>query len=131
MEQIRYGGIRLSRRQILESSCLGFGSIVLADLLGSHPLSAEGKLPQEIPIYKDLKPRKPHFQPQAKAVIQLVQNGGPSQMDLFDPKPELAKRAGQPLPRRTRRALTGMLTHRLPVLVPVVCSRSPARRWHR
>jgi hypothetical protein len=98
MEQIRYGGIRLSRRQILESSCLGFGSIVLADLLGSHPLSAEGKLPQEIPIYKDLKPRKPHFQPQAKAVIQLVQNGGPSQMDLFDPKPELAKRAGQPLP---------------------------------
>ena len=34
----------------------------------------------------------------AKAVIQLVQNGGPSQMDLFDPKPELTRLAGQPLP---------------------------------
>jgi len=46
----------------------------------------------------DMKPRTPHFQPRAKAVIQLFQNGGPSQMDLFDPKPELTKQAGKPHP---------------------------------
>jgi hypothetical protein len=42
-----------------------------------------------------LRPRAGHFTPQAKAVILLFQNGGPSQMDLFDPKPELARRDGQ------------------------------------
>ena len=46
----------------------------------------------------NLKPRRPHFQPKARAVIQLFQNGGPSQMDLFDPKPELTKQAGKPHP---------------------------------
>ena len=48
--------------------------------------------------YFGMKPRQPHFQPKAKAVIQLFQNGGPSQMDLFDPKPELTKQAGKPHP---------------------------------
>ncbi|MGH9629865.1 MAG: DUF1501 domain-containing protein, partial [Bryobacteraceae bacterium] len=38
---------------------------------------------------------KPHFAPRAKAVIQLMQNGGPSQMDLFDPKPLLSKLNGK------------------------------------
>ncbi|MCX6597587.1 MAG: DUF1501 domain-containing protein, partial [Acidobacteria bacterium] len=42
--------------------------------------------------------QRSHFAPKAKAVIQLVQNGGPSQMDLFDPKPELLRLAGKPLP---------------------------------
>src|SRR5262249_28242602 len=43
----------------------------------------------------DLKPRRPHFEPKAKAVIQFLMNGAPSQMDLFDPKPMLAKLRGQ------------------------------------
>ncbi|MCL6502381.1 MAG: DUF1501 domain-containing protein [Pirellulales bacterium] len=43
----------------------------------------------------DLRPRAPHFQPRAHAVIQLFMNGGPSQMDLFDPKPELDRRHGE------------------------------------
>lgn len=73
----------LSRRALLERATLGFGSLVLSDLLrGANDLTA----------------RPPHFAPKAKAVIQLVQNGGPSQMDLFDPKPLLKKLAGQPLP---------------------------------
>ena len=42
-----------------------------------------------------LTSRSPHFPAQANAVIVLLQNGGPSQMDLFDPKPELQKRDGQ------------------------------------
>lgn len=49
-------------------------------------------------IAENLKPRKGHIEPRAKAVIQLVHNGGPSQMDLFDPKPMLAKYAGKPHP---------------------------------
>ena len=75
-----------SRRQLLERTCLGFGNLVLADLLNGAA------------TYNDLKPRRTHFPAQAKAVIQLVQNGGPSQMDLFDPKPVLTRLAGQPLP---------------------------------
>jgi hypothetical protein len=73
----------LSRRRLLQQSTLGFGGIVLADLLRAN---------------NDLKARPVHFPAKAKAVIQLVQNGGPSQMDLFDPKPLLKKLAGQPLP---------------------------------
>ncbi len=80
--------IPFSRRQLLERGCLGFGSIVLADLLRGSPAT----------VYNDLRPRRTHFPAKAKAVIQLVQNGGPSQMDLFDPKPELTRLAGQPLP---------------------------------
>ena len=45
----------------------------------------------------DQRPRRPHFDPPAKAVIQLFMNGGPSQMDLLDPKPELNKRHGESL----------------------------------
>jgi hypothetical protein len=82
-----------SRRRMLERSCLGFGSIVLADLL-----NADTKPSSEVRVYSDLAARSTHFPAKAKAVIQLVQNGGPSQMDLFDPKPELARRAGQPHP---------------------------------
>lgn len=43
----------------------------------------------------DLRPRQPHFSPRARACIHLFMNGGPSQMDLFDPKPELDKKHGQ------------------------------------
>ena len=50
---------------------------------------------QAVRRFYDLKPRKPHFEPKAKAVIQLFMNGGPSQMDLFDPKPMLDKHHGQ------------------------------------
>ncbi|HTM48324.1 MAG TPA: DUF1501 domain-containing protein [Bryobacteraceae bacterium] len=84
----------ISRRRLLERTCLGFGSIVLADLLGIQGPAAAASLG----IHSDLNPRQPHFPARAKAVIQLVQNGGPSQMDLFDPKPELTRLAGKPHP---------------------------------
>lgn len=44
----------------------------------------------------------PHHAPRAERIICLFQNGGPSQMDLFDPKPELAKRSGQPYPGKQK-----------------------------
>src|SRR5882762_7139168 len=83
----------LSRRELLQKSGLGFGSMALTYLLDSQSLlGAEPALSEP---GHDLKPRPSQFQAQAKAVIQLMQNGGPSQMDLFDPKPELQKRDGQ------------------------------------
>jgi hypothetical protein len=77
-----------SRRAFLHRSSLGFGTLALTYLLESEALrAAEGDV--------DLRPRPGHFPARAKAVILLFQNGGPSQVDLFDPKPELQKRDGQ------------------------------------
>ena len=75
---------------MLASSGLGFGNIALAHLLVQEGIAAGVNS-----AGSGLRPTKGHFQPRAKAMIQLVQNGGPSQMDLFDPKPELSKRDGQ------------------------------------
>ncbi len=66
------------------------------DLFSSSPLLASTS--EERQVY-DLRSRQPHFQPKAKAVIHLFMNGGPSQVDLFDPKPTLSKFAGAAPPR--------------------------------
>ncbi len=50
------------------------------------------------PRHFDLLPKQPHFQPRAKAMISMFMQGGPSHIDLFDPKPELDKRDGQNFP---------------------------------
>jgi hypothetical protein len=56
----------------------------------------------------DLLAKKPHFSPRARNIIFLYMGGGPSQMDLFDPKPALAKYEGQPIPISiTQRAIGG------------------------
>ncbi len=79
----------ITRRDMLRASGLGIGNLALTCLLHS-----EGLLGAAAPPGRG-KASGPHFQPQAKAVILLMQNGGPSQMDLFDPKPGLTRRAGQ------------------------------------
>jgi hypothetical protein len=80
----------LSRRRLLEASGLGFGSIALRSMLAAEETPRRP--------FSDLSPRKGHHAAPAKAMIQFVMNGGPSQVDLFDPKPELTKRGGQPHP---------------------------------
>jgi hypothetical protein len=70
-------------------------SLLNDDLYGVERSSA-GEAPDHTRRIYDVQPRAPHFQPQATSVIHLFMNGGPSQMDLFDPKPELDKRHGQP-----------------------------------
>jgi hypothetical protein len=80
----------LTRRQMLRTAGLGFGSLALAALLEGE--GQAGAAPQ------NLKERAGHFPARARAVVHFMQNGGPSQMDLFDPKPELQKRGGQPIP---------------------------------
>src|SRR5262245_29007590 len=83
----------ISRRALLQQSGLGFGSLALTYMLNSQgALASSAKGAQ---AGSGLRPRPGHFPARAKAVIQLVQNGGPSQMDLFDPKPELQKLDGK------------------------------------
>ncbi len=81
----------LSRRAFLNQNALGVGSLALAWLLNSEEAGAKPKnLPKDRPAF-DLRPKPPHHPPRAKAMISLFQHGGPSHMDLTDPKPMLTK----------------------------------------
>jgi hypothetical protein len=87
--------LNLTRRHFFRECGMGLGKIALGSLLGNTLLNnAEAGLTPPNP----LAPRKPHFAPKAKRVIHLFMAGAPSQLDLFDYKPELTKLAGKPLP---------------------------------
>ena len=93
-EGSRADGRGVSRRDFFSRVGDGLHGAALASLLsaeffGNHTAAARG----ERATY-DLQARPPHFAPKAKAVIQLFMNGGPSQVDLLDPKPMLDKYAG-------------------------------------
>src|SRR5260370_5077315 len=81
-----------ARRDFLSSVSGGLYGAALAYLFGRD--LAPGLRAAEGPA--DLKPRVPHFPAKATSVIHLFMNGGPSQMDLFDPKPLLDKHHGRP-----------------------------------
>ena len=85
-----------SRRAFLRRSGLGFGTLALASLLEQDGLLAEQADPSARAI--DLSPKAGHFPAQAKRVVLLMQSGGPSHMDLFDPKPDLQKRHREDVP---------------------------------
>ena len=88
--------VGFSRRSFLEQNALGFGTVALAHLLLADGLLAgPSHAPDSSRRGDDLLPKRPHFAPQAKSVIFLVQNGGPSQVDLFDPKPALQRAHGK------------------------------------
>src|SRR5437016_10921121 len=89
-----------SRRRFLREAGLGIGSLALTCLLHGEGLLAA---PASFGVGRGrgLQPRAGHFPGPVRSVIQLVQDGGPSQIDLFDPKPELRKRDGQKLPANT------------------------------
>jgi hypothetical protein len=85
-----------SRRWFLKECGLGLGKMALASLLTEAfvpKLAAAAVSAGDV-----LKPRSPHFPGKAKRVIHLFMAGAPSQLDLFDHKPELAKLQGKPLP---------------------------------
>lgn len=84
-----------TRRELLCRSAFGIGAFALAHLLQRDNLLAEvPKKPGEnLPL--DLKARQPHFAPKATAMISLFMHGGPSHVDLLDPKPELSKHHGK------------------------------------
>jgi hypothetical protein len=84
-------GPEIARRHFLRNCGVGLGKIALGSLL-------VGAKPQEALAAGPFAPKKSHFPGKAKAVIHLFMAGAPSQLDLFDPKPALAKYAGKPIP---------------------------------
>jgi hypothetical protein len=102
--------LTMTRRHFFGLCQLGIGTAALATLLkgDGYAASAEAAPPQRAAL-----PGLPHFAPKAKRVIYLFQAGGPSQLDLFDYKPNLAKMRGENLPDSVRRGqrLTGMTAH--------------------
>jgi len=95
----------LNRRRFLQTSGTSLGSMALATLLGRDTNAAEAGIKSTGGL-----PGLPHFKGRAKYVIYLCQSGAPSQLDLFDYKPQLKKRFGEELPDSIRRGqrLTGM-----------------------
>ncbi|MGH9786548.1 MAG: DUF1501 domain-containing protein [Terriglobia bacterium] len=85
----------ISRRQLLRDAASGFGSLALVWLLDQDRMRAEST-----PRSYDLRPRKPDFAAKVKSVIYLYMGGGPSTIDMFDPKPALKKYDGQDSPTR-------------------------------
>ncbi len=90
----------LTRREFLHRCGIGMGALGFAALTGSVVGAAPGTAPSAagVNLNHPLAPRLPHFPVKAKRVIHIFANGGPSQVDTFDPKPELTKWHGKPLP---------------------------------
>jgi hypothetical protein len=91
----------LSRRQWLAATSVGLSGVALSKLLA------------------DEEHRGPHFAPKAKRVIWLFMHGGPSHVDLFDPKPSLIKYAGQPIPPSVGHFDTRRDVSKNPLMAPV------------
>jgi hypothetical protein len=89
----------LTRRDLLRRSGMGLGMLGLAGVMAQDGALAAGAsgIPGEA-----LAPKSPHFPGKAQRVVHLFMNGGPSQVDTFDPKPLLDKHHGQPLPSNLR-----------------------------
>jgi hypothetical protein len=100
----------LSRRDLLASGGAGFGAVALAALLGRETAADTGV------GASPLAARPPHVSGRARSVIFLFMEGGPSHIDLFDPKPTLEKLAGQPVPDSFGRVITAMGEFDSPIL---------------
>jgi hypothetical protein len=87
----------ITRRHFFRDCGYGVGKAALASLLCSAGLNPAARSADRAP-QDPLAPKKPHFPGKAKAVIHLFMAGAPSQLDLFDHKPQLAKLEGKPLP---------------------------------
>ncbi|MEP6755927.1 MAG: DUF1501 domain-containing protein [Chthonomonadales bacterium] len=92
----RYQRAPITRRELLGTITNGFGAVALSALLGDAAFAglAPGTEPDP---RRPMLPRNSHFTPRAKSVIFLYMDGGPSQVDTFDPKPRLAKENGSPI----------------------------------
>ena len=91
----------LSRRWFFRECGVGLGSIALASLLGDKAYAAAKPAATRLVAgtTDPLAPKKGHFPGKAKSVIYLFMAGAPSQLELFDHKPTLAKYNGQPVPK--------------------------------
>ncbi|HZO53073.1 MAG TPA: DUF1501 domain-containing protein [Bryobacteraceae bacterium] len=91
-----------TRRTFLSRLGTGLSGIALSSMIAEDALAAARRDPME--------PREPHHKPMAKSVIWLFMEGGPSHIDLFDPKPKLNELDGQPMPASFGKPITAMGT---------------------
>ena len=92
----------LSRRQFVETAGFGLAPVALAWLLQQERVSAAPVKPNIHRQEFTLKARQPDHEPKATAMISLFMQGGPSQVDLLDPKPELNRLNGQKFPGKIK-----------------------------
>ena len=104
----------LSRREVLSRASLGMGAVALSSLLGEGRAAAATALPG-----------MPHFAPKAKRVIFLFMSGGMSQLESFDPKPELVARSRQPLPDSVFKGRKPLGMSKLQGVFPMIGSAFP------
>ena len=93
----------MTRRELLQTMGAGFGMVGFRGMAGAETAETPAD---------PLLPKAPHFTPKAKRVIYLFLNGGPSQVDTFDPKPKLTEYNGKPIPTgnlRTERKTGNLL----------------------
>src|SRR5262245_6420010 len=87
----------VTRREMLARCAHGFGAVALAALLAEAGFDGVGPARADESDQLDpLSPRPPHHRARARGVIFLYMDGGPSQMDTFDPKPRLRREHGRP-----------------------------------
>ena len=92
MHRFQTDCLDITRRHFLKDCGIGLGKVALASLL------AEGTASQAATPVNPMLTKPGHFPGKAKAVIHLFMAGAPSHLDLFDPKPELTRMDGKPLP---------------------------------
>src|SRR5687768_1483907 len=88
---------QFSRRELLYRCANGFGAVALTALLGDRTFGAD-------PVPSALAPRPVHHSPRATSIIFLYMDGGPSQVDTFDPKPRLDRENGEPIKMKVPRS---------------------------
>jgi hypothetical protein len=105
-----------TRRHFFSQCGLGLGSLALSTLLSESQAA-----PAATPLINPLAPKKPHFPARAKSVIYLFMAGGPSQLELFDYKPQLQELNGKPIPdsfiKNKRFAFMDLFTKEVPKLL--------------
>ncbi|MEM9368847.1 MAG: DUF1501 domain-containing protein [Planctomycetota bacterium] len=105
------------RRGFLRDGGMGFGSLALAGLDATQAGAESASPATETHIGRDgLRSKPPHHQAIAKRVIFLFMEGGPSHLDLFDPKPLLNELAGKPIPQSFGEVITAMGEMHSPLL---------------
>jgi hypothetical protein len=123
-----------TRRQFFGHTGLRFGGLALASMLGrANGANATSVATERVhPALANL----PHFAPKAKRLIYLHMNGGPSQLDLFDYKPQLAEQFDKDLPDSIRNGqrITTMTSGQTRSMATAArgsanCSRKPPRSW--
>jgi Protein of unknown function (DUF1501) len=99
-----------TRRDFLAQGGIGLGGLALAWIL--H----QGAFADDARRISPLAPKQPHFPPKAKNIIYLFMHGGPSHLETFDPKPELARLSGKPLPESFGSVVTSRNVGQNPLL---------------